>query len=92
MLFRSVYLSNIGELRSVDLAVCGIALVLLMIPTVGSVYPIPDAPVRYFPYLFLGYLAIGAAWILFVGFRKPANATMIRERIGSILPAAQRAG
>jgi amino acid transporter len=87
-----VYLNKIGELRSVDLAVCGIALVLLMIPTIGSVYPIPDAPVRYFPYLFLGYLAIGAAWILFVGFRKPANATMIRERIGSILPTVQRAG
>jgi hypothetical protein len=48
--------------------------------------------VRYFPYLFLAYLAIGAAWILFVGFRKPANATMIREQIGSILPIAQRAG
>jgi amino acid transporter len=86
------YLKEIGELRGVDLAVCGIALVLLMIPTVGSVYPVPDAPMCYFPYLFLAYLAVGAAWILFVGFRKPANAIMIREQIGTLLPTAQRAG
>ncbi|MBX9710952.1 MAG: APC family permease [Xanthobacteraceae bacterium] len=85
-----VYLKKIGELRNVDLAVCGVALALLMIPTVGSVYPIPDAPVLYFPYLFLAYLAIGAVWILSVRFRKPLTAAMIKEHVGSILPAAQR--
>jgi len=64
-----VYLKKMGELRNIDIAVCGIALALLMIPTVGSVYPIPDAPVLYFPYLFLAYLASGAAWIFYVRFR-----------------------
>lgn len=86
-----IYLKKIGELRNVDVAVCGIALVLLMIPTVGSVYPIPDAPVLYFPYLFLAYLAIGAAWIFYVRFRKPSVATTIREEL-SLLPLAQRVG
>lgn len=85
-----VYLKKIGELRRTDLVICGIALVLLMIPTIGSVYPIPDAPVVYFPYLFLAYLAIGAAWILSVGFRKPLTASTIREHVSNILPAAQR--
>ena len=75
----------------VDVAVCGVALALLMIPTVGSVYPIPDAPVLYFPYLFLVYLASGAAWIFYVRFRKPSVATTIREEL-SLLPLAQRVG
>lgn len=67
-------------------------MLLLMIPTAGSVYPVPDVPVLYFPYLFLAYLVIGVAWILSVRFRKPSTATMIKEHIGSILPAVQRAG
>jgi amino acid transporter len=86
-----VYLKKIGELRNADVAVCGIALALLMIPTVGSVYPIPDAPVLYFPYLFLAYLAGGAVWIFYVRFRKPSVATTIREEL-SLLPLAQRVG
>jgi amino acid transporter len=86
-----VYLKKIGELRNIDVAVCAIALVLLMIPTIGSVYPIPDAPVLYFPYLFLVYLASGAAWIFYVRFRKPSVATTIREEL-NLLPLAQRIG
>jgi len=86
-----VYLKKIGELRNIDVAVCGVALVLLMIPTIGSVYPIPDAPVLYFPYLFLAYLASGATWIFYVRFRKPSVATTIREEL-SLLPLAQRVG
>jgi hypothetical protein len=45
------------------IALAVVSLALLTIPTVGSVYPVPPAPVKYFPYLFLAYLIIGAAWI-----------------------------
>ena len=43
-----------------------------MIPTVGSVIPVPDPPVNYFPYAYLVYLAIGIAWIFAFHARKPA--------------------
>jgi hypothetical protein len=29
------------------------------------VYPVPPAPVKYYPYLFVAYLIIGGAWIMF---------------------------
>jgi hypothetical protein len=29
---------------------------------VGNIYPVPDAPVRYFPYVYLVYLAGGTFW------------------------------
>ncbi len=39
--------------------------VLVMIAGVfGTVYPVPDPPVRWFPYIYLGYLAIGMIWFL----------------------------
>jgi amino acid transporter len=74
-----VYLKRLGELTTKDIVGCVAALVLLSVPAVGSVYPIPDPPVNYFPYAFLVYLAIGIAWI--VGFyrRKPAAATSAQE-------------
>ena len=65
------YLAKLGQRRPIDLAICVASLVLLVIPAVGSVYPIPPAPVTYFPYLFLVYLAVGIAWILRVRSRKP---------------------
>ena len=67
-----VYLKRLGEQRPSDIAMCLASLALLLIPTVGSVYPIPSAPVMYFPYLFLAYLLVGAAWIVLFHRRKPA--------------------
>ncbi len=74
-----VYLSRLGELHAKDIAGCVAALVLLAIPAVGSVYPIPDAPVMFFPYLFLVYLVFGIGWIVAFYRRKPAVRTVIHE-------------
>jgi amino acid transporter len=74
-----IYLKRLGELRGKDVAGSVAALVLLAIPAVGSVYPIPDPPVKYFPYLFLVYLAIGIAWIFSVYRRKPAATAVVHQ-------------
>jgi amino acid transporter len=78
-----VYLSRLGQLRRRDVGYCIAALLLLLIPAVGSVYPLPPAPLVYFPYLFLMYLAIGAAWIVAFHRRVPAARTRIREELAS---------
>jgi len=70
------YLKRLRELTAKDISVCVASLVLLLIPAVGSVYPLPPAPILYFPYLFLAYIAVGAVWIVFFHRRKP-NATGI---------------
>ena len=69
------------ELTSNDLAICGAALVLMLIPAIGSVYPVPDAPVRYFPYIFLGYLAIGGVRILWLRMSAPDRLRKIQGEI-----------
>jgi amino acid transporter len=74
-----VYLKRLGELKPRDIAGCAAALVLLAIPAVGSVYPIPDPPVNYFPYLFLVYLGIGIVWIIAFYRRKPAAIAVAQQ-------------
>jgi hypothetical protein len=58
---------------------CAASLVLLMIPTVGSVIPIPDPPVNYFPYAYLVYLALGVVWIVAFHARKPTAVGQIKQ-------------
>jgi len=59
-----VYLRRIGALRSRHIVVAAVTLALLLIPAVGSVYPVPPAPTNAFPYIFAGYvlLGIGMLW------------------------------
>jgi hypothetical protein len=76
-----LYVKSRGELRSKDIALCVAALALMLIPTIGSVYPVPDAPVRYFPYIFLAYLAIGVGRVLWIRQRAPEHLRKIREEL-----------
>jgi amino acid transporter len=87
-----VYLKRLGELTGRDIAACAAALVLLAVPAVGSVYPIPDPPVNYFPYVFLVYLFGGIAWIFAYYRRKPTAVAVVHadlERIHSHYKEAQ---
>jgi amino acid transporter len=53
------FLKKRGELRAKDIALCVAAIALMIIPAIGSVYPVPSPPVNYFPYVFLAYLVCG---------------------------------
>jgi amino acid transporter len=78
-----VYLKAIGQMKPWHIGLAVASLALLTIPAVGSVYPVPPAPVKYFPYLFLAYLIIGGAWIRFRHSRLPATAGFAPELVGS---------
>lgn len=73
-----MYLKNLGELGAKDMVGCILSVALLIVPAVGSVYPVPAAPVKYFPYAFLAYLAVGVVWVLAFYRRRPAASTAIR--------------
>jgi len=74
-----VYLKQLGEQRPINLVMCVASLALLTIPAVGSVVPIPDPPVNYFPYAYLVYLAVGILWIVAFHKRKPAAVGAIKQ-------------
>jgi amino acid transporter len=53
------YLKKIGEMKPHHVAIAVIALALLIVPIVGTVYPVPAAPLNYFPYIFGAYVLCG---------------------------------
>jgi amino acid transporter len=57
----SLYLQRRGELRPVNVVVSAAAVALLIVPAVGSVYPVPPPPGNWYPYVFLAYVACGVA-------------------------------
>lgn len=65
------YLKKIGELRAIDTFWAVVALLCLIVPAVGSVYPVPASPVNAFPYIFVTYFVIGL--VVFVARRKLAK-------------------
>lgn len=67
-----VYLAKRKELRPLNIVVAVLAVLCLLVPTVGSFYPMPAFPVNIFPYIFLAYMLIGGAW-LFIASRLHKN-------------------
>lgn len=57
----------------------GGAVIFLMIPIFGSVYPVPSYPYNILPYAFLAYLGIGFAWNRFNSSTEPAVQSQSRE-------------
>ena len=83
-----MYLKKTGELKAKDIGFCVAAMVLLLIPAVGSVYPAPPAPDNYFPYVFGVYLLMGLFRAFAFKIRDPKTLTQVREELKAIhLPA-----
>jgi len=78
------YLKKIGELKAGGIALSVAGLGLLCIPAVGSVYPVPPAPVNYFPYIFGGYLLIGLFRAVAYKIRDPKSLARIREELAEM--------
>jgi amino acid transporter len=76
-----MYLKKIGQLKVTDIIFCVAGLLLLAIPAIGSVYPVPPAPVNYFPYIFLGYVAIGVLRAVRFKVREPSRIRKIHEEL-----------
>jgi amino acid transporter len=66
-----VYLSQLGKLKTSHIVVSLLAGFFMMIPVVGSIYPVPPFPYNIFPYMFLMYLAIGGFWLWQLRRRSP---------------------
>ncbi len=75
------YLKKEGTLTPGNIALAAVTLLLLLVPAVGSVYPVPTAPVNYFPYVFLGYFLAGTAWFLLLRKRSPETVAEIEREI-----------
>jgi amino acid transporter len=83
-----LYVWKIGQLKAKDVVISVAALALLLVPAVGSVYPVPAAPVSYFPYIFLAYIGAGLIRALAFKVRDPKTLAQVRTELSTYhLPA-----
>ena len=66
-----MYLHKQGKLNFASIAIAALAILFMLVPVIGSVYPVPAFPYNVFPYLFLLYLVVGSGWFLMLRLRSP---------------------
>jgi amino acid transporter len=71
VLAAPAFLKKRSELKAKHVVLCVVAMVLMLIPIIGSVWPIPSPPVNAFPYVFLGYLWFGLIQVMSMQHQKP---------------------
>ncbi len=74
-----VYLYEEKALRAKDIVVSAITFIILLIPIVGSVYPLPEYPYSLFPFIFLAWLVVGAVWFIIRKVKNPYLASDIKN-------------
>jgi amino acid transporter len=63
--------------RHVVIGMVGAALMLFVV--FGSVYPVPEYPYDILPYLFFGYMAVGACWFTVLKVKSPQTLASIQH-------------
>jgi amino acid transporter len=83
------YLKKIGELKFYHVLLSVVALLLLIVPIVGTVYPAPPYPLNYFAYIFGAYV-VGGIILVFVRSRSKSEMEGIRKVLDetTVVPAA----
>jgi amino acid transporter len=74
-----VYLKHIGKVSIPAIAISLAAVFLMGFTIYSTVYPLPAAPMTYFPFYFLAYLVVGACWYLYLRLKSPAVANEIKS-------------
>jgi hypothetical protein len=75
------FLKKRGELKAGHVVLCVVAMALMLIPIVGSVYPFQPPPVEYFPIAFLGYLWFGVLRVMGMRHQVPARVDEISAEV-----------
>jgi amino acid transporter len=73
-----VYLKQIGKVTLGAVALSLAAVFLMGFTIYSTVYPLPAAPMTYFPFYFLGYLLVGIVWFAFLRIKSPKVANEIK--------------
>jgi amino acid transporter len=84
------YLAKRRELRPRHLVIAALAFLCLLVPTVGSFYPLPPYPVDIFPYIFLAYVLVGAIWLVAVSRRRRGLLAEIETDLENTLHAHEQ--
>jgi amino acid transporter len=80
-----IYLKKLGELRTRNVVIAVLGFACLLVPLVGSFYPAPPYPINLFPYIFVGYAAVGGGWLFLLNRRQPGTLGAIEASLEQAL-------
>jgi hypothetical protein len=58
-----------------------ITFVILLIPIIGSVYPLLAYPYNLFPFIFLAWLVVGGIWFIVQKVKNPSLVSNIKNDV-----------
>ncbi|SEG46985.1 amino acid/polyamine/organocation transporter, APC superfamily [Bryocella elongata] len=58
------HLKNTGRLTAVTLLLTGAATLAMLAAMASNFYPVPPAPLVYFPYFYAAYLVVAVGWVM----------------------------
>jgi hypothetical protein len=70
-------------MRARNVVIAVIACLCLLVPTIGSFYPVPPFPVNVFPYIFAAYMVAGGCWLFILSRRRRGLLTEIEADLDS---------
>lgn len=82
-----LFLRSRGELTATSVIMAVLAIIMLAIATIGSVYPVPAPPYNLLPYAFVALLAIGLLRFGYLCVTKPDTIKAIEAELESSSPA-----
>jgi amino acid transporter len=82
-------LKKTGEATPMVYAMGVVGCVLMVLSLAGSVYPVPAAPLVYFPYGFAAYMLVGVFWFLVMKRREPQILVSIEQDLEGVLISAK---
>jgi amino acid transporter len=92
VLAAPMFLKKRSELAAKHIVLCVVAMALMLIPIIGSVWPIPAPPVNAFPYVFLGYLWFGLIQVMSMQHQKPARVAEVGAEVRALHTEGATAG
>lgn len=75
------YLYKRKELKAANILMAIISLAVLMIPIVGSIYPLPPYPYSLFPFIFLGWLMLSGSYFSVMSIRQRSLIMNMKKEI-----------
>ncbi len=84
-----ILLKKTGEAKPIDWFLGILGAILMILSLVGSLYPVPPAPLNYFPYGFVAYLLVGLVWFGFLRVRKPTLIDTIEHDLEEVVVGAK---
>jgi amino acid transporter len=67
------------EMKPLNVIIGAVGAALMLFVVIGSVYPVPEYPYNILPYVFFGYMSVGAVWFAVLKVKSPQTLASIQH-------------